>query len=118
LSFRYISSWQLPLSSEYNIFIIYFINFINAWLEKFETWSRHREQVEGTIEERTRIEATIQNTKPEISLILSTSVSTRRDRHVESQAGRHRKGRADVRRDGTLPLCGTGLGAQSTPFTW
>jgi hypothetical protein len=43
---------------------------IDAWLKKFETWFSHREQVEGTIEERTRIETAIQNTKPEISLDL------------------------------------------------
>ena len=45
-------------------------DFIDAWIEKFETWFRHREQVEGTIKERTRIETAIQNTKPEISLDL------------------------------------------------
>ena len=45
-------------------------DFIDAWIEKFETWFRHREQVEGTIEERTRIETAIQNTKSEISLDL------------------------------------------------
>ena len=45
-------------------------DFIDAWLEKFETWFRHREHVEGTIKERTRVETAIQNTKSEISLDL------------------------------------------------
>ena len=45
-------------------------DFIDAWIEKFETWFRHREQIEGTIEERTRVETAIQNMKPEISLDL------------------------------------------------
>jgi len=46
-------------------------DFIEAWLEQFETWFRHREQVEGDINERTRIETAIQNTKHEISLDLT-----------------------------------------------
>ena len=46
-------------------------DFIEAWLEQFETWFRHREQVEGDINERTRIETDIQNTKHEISLDLT-----------------------------------------------
>ena len=45
-------------------------HFIDAWLEKFETRFRHREQVAGTILERTRVETAIKNTKPEISLDL------------------------------------------------
>src|SRR5437773_699457 len=35
-------------------------NFIEAWLEQFETWFYHREQVEGDINEHTRIETAIQ----------------------------------------------------------
>src|SRR5437773_3417793 len=46
-------------------------DFIEAWLEQFETWFRHREQVKGDINERTRIETAIQNTKHEISLDLT-----------------------------------------------
>ena len=38
-------------------------DFIDAWIEKFETRFRHRKQVEGTIEERSRIETVIQNTR-------------------------------------------------------
>jgi len=45
-------------------------DFVDAWIEKFELWFRHVEQVEGTINERTRIETAIQNTKPEISVDL------------------------------------------------
>lgn len=44
--------------------------FIDAWPEKFATWFRHREQVEGKIQERTCVETAIQNTKPDISLDL------------------------------------------------
>jgi len=46
-------------------------DFIEAWLEQFETWFRHREQVEGTVGNRTRIETAIQNTKSDISLDLT-----------------------------------------------
>ena len=46
-------------------------DFIEAWLEQFQTWFRHREQVEGTVEARTCIETAIQNTKPGISLDLT-----------------------------------------------
>jgi len=45
-------------------------DFIDAWIKKFETWFHHCEQIEGTIEEHTRIETAIQNTKSEISLDL------------------------------------------------
>lgn len=43
---------------------------VGAWLEKFETWFRHREQVEGIIQEIRCIEPAIQNMKPETSLDL------------------------------------------------
>jgi hypothetical protein len=46
-------------------------DFIEAWLEQFETWFRHREQVEGPVDERTRIETAIQNTQSDISLDLT-----------------------------------------------
>src|SRR4030095_4712366 len=46
-------------------------DFIEAWLEQFETWFRHRERVEGNINEHTKIETAIQNTKHEISLDLT-----------------------------------------------
>ena len=46
-------------------------DFIETWLEQFETWFCNREQVEGTINERTQIETAIQNTKHEISLDLT-----------------------------------------------
>jgi hypothetical protein len=44
---------------------------IEAWLEQFETWFRHREQIEGPMDDRIRVETAIQNTKSEISLDLS-----------------------------------------------
>jgi hypothetical protein len=40
-------------------------DYIHAWLEQFETWFRHREQVEGAVLERTRIETAMQNTNHE-----------------------------------------------------
>ena len=46
-------------------------DFIEAWLEQFETWFRHREQVEGLVEDRMCIETTIQNTKSDISIDLT-----------------------------------------------
>jgi hypothetical protein len=46
-------------------------DYIHAWLEQFETWFRHREQVEGAVLERTRIETAMQNTKSDISLDLT-----------------------------------------------
>jgi hypothetical protein len=46
-------------------------DFIEAWLEQFETWFRHREQVEGMVEPRTRVATAIQNTKPGIVIDLT-----------------------------------------------
>ena len=45
-------------------------DFIEAWLEQFETWFRHREQVEKSIDDHIRIETSIQNTKSNINLDL------------------------------------------------
>jgi len=45
-------------------------DFIEAWLEQFETWFCHREQVEGPVQECMRIETAIQNTKSDISIDL------------------------------------------------
>jgi Retrotransposon gag protein len=46
-------------------------DYIHGWLEQFETWFRHREQVEGAVLERTHIETAMQNTKSDISLDLT-----------------------------------------------
>src|ERR1700719_4640312 len=46
-------------------------DFIEAWLEQFETWFRHREQVEGPVDDRMRIETAMQNTKSNISVDLT-----------------------------------------------
>src|SRR5277367_4844491 len=46
-------------------------DFIEAWLEQFETWFRHQEQVEGPVDRRTRIETAIQNTKSDICIDLT-----------------------------------------------
>src|SRR5579862_3248001 len=43
-------------------------DYIEAWLEQFETWFRHREQVEGTVKLRDRVETAIQNTKSGIMI--------------------------------------------------
>jgi len=46
-------------------------DYIDGWLEQFQTWFAHREKVEGPVDPRTRIETAIQNTHGDISLLLS-----------------------------------------------
>ena len=48
-----------------------FGDYIDGWLEQFQTWFAHREKVEGPVDPRTRIETAIQNTRGDISLLLS-----------------------------------------------
>jgi len=45
-------------------------DFIPDWLEKLETWFRHRAMVEGPVEPREQIETAIQRTKTDVSLNL------------------------------------------------
>jgi hypothetical protein len=46
-------------------------DYIDSWLEQFETWFRHREMVEGTVEEDMKVDTAIQNTSGDILLSLS-----------------------------------------------
>jgi len=46
-------------------------DFIEAWLEQFETWFHHREQVKGPLDPHTCIDTTTQNTKSNISIDLT-----------------------------------------------
>ena len=46
-------------------------DFVDSWLEQFQTWFAHREKVEGPVDTRTRIETAIQNTRGDISLLLT-----------------------------------------------
>src|SRR5271169_4372616 len=46
-------------------------DFVDAWLEQFKTWFRHREQVEGKVKQRTQVETAVQNTVSTISLDLT-----------------------------------------------
>ena len=42
-------------------------DYIETWLEQFGTWFSHREQIEGTVEDRIRVETAIQTTAGDIS---------------------------------------------------
>ena len=46
-------------------------DFVDSWLEQFQTWFAHCEKVEGPVDTRTRIETAIQNTRGDISLLLT-----------------------------------------------
>src|SRR5579859_6115849 len=47
-------------------------DYIDSWLEQFETWFRHREMAEGTtVEEEMNVDTAIQNTSGDILLTLS-----------------------------------------------
>jgi len=45
-------------------------DYIDGWLEKFETWFRHRERVDKPVEDRERIETAIHKMEHEISIDL------------------------------------------------
>ena len=46
-------------------------DYIDGWLEQFETWFRHREAVEGPLQDEEKVDTAIQNTNADISLLLS-----------------------------------------------
>ena len=46
-------------------------DFIEVWLEQFETWFHHQKQVEGPVDPRTHIDTAIQNMKSNISIDLT-----------------------------------------------
>jgi len=46
-------------------------DFIEAWLEQFETWFHHQEQVKGPVDHCTCIDTAIQNTKSDTSIDLT-----------------------------------------------